>query len=138
MLNMKSIISISLFSLCCMTILTANAGTNSDTTIKIQNCSQSRTQADIDVCRETAYAKSTRKLASLVKTISKNYASNEPKLKPLFLDTQERWKSFIKTECDFQNYYSRGGAGYNAYFLSCMELHTLKRTKQLEKVLATP
>lgn len=135
---MKSHFITILFFIGCSIGFTANAAPDSNTDITVYDCSKSKNQHEMDTCRETGYNKATKQLASLVKKLTDNYAKNEPKLKPVFLEAQEKWEIFINSECDFQNYYSRGGSGYNTYFLHCMELHTLKRIKQLKYVLDRP
>lgn len=106
--------------------------------LEIQDCSQSSTQSAMDSCREKAYKIVSSKLSLVTEKISKNYSINEPKLEPVFKVAQQKWNGFISAECEFSSYYSRGGIGYNGYFLGCLELKTLKRIRYLKNVLETP
>lgn len=137
-ISMKYQISIFLFCFSCIVSFTSVAGSPASHEVKIYDCSKSKNQSEMDSCIESAYNNATKKLGKLVKKLTNNYTTNEPGLKPVLLQAQEKWEAFINSECDFLNYYSRGGSGYNAYFLSCMELHTLKRIEQLEDVLSKP
>lgn len=135
---MKSHIFTILIFIGCTIGFTVYAAPESNSNIQVHDCSKSKDQHEIDSCRETGYNDANNKLASLVNKLSENYAKNEPKLKPVFLEAQNKWEAFINSECDFQNYYSRGGSGYNAYFLICMESQILKRITQLQYVLDRP
>lgn len=106
--------------------------------LEINDCSQSKTQPVMDDCREKSYKKVQLKLSTIVKKLSKSYSVNEPKLEPVLKVSQQQWNEFINAECEFSSYYSRGGAGYNGYFLGCLELKTLKRIQYLENVLKNP
>jgi len=140
--NTKQFILITFVSILGAVSVSCNAKINQNprisSSLNIHDCSQSSTQLVMDACREEAYKKIFEKLTLVTKKIYESYGINEPKLKPIFKVAQQEWSEFINAECEFSSYYSRGGAGYNGYFLGCLELKTLKRIQYLENVLETP
>lgn len=122
--------------------VSCNAATNQKSEkssfLNTHDCSQSSTQINMDACREKAYKKVSEKLSLILEKHYVSYEKEEPRLKPVFLAAQTKWVEFVNAECEFSTYYSRGGAGYNAYFLGCLELKTLKRIQYLESVLKSP
>ena len=123
-------------SVACNAETNQNSGISSS--LNIFDCSQSSTQPAIDACREKAYKKVSVKLTLVTKKLYESYGINEPKLKPVFKISQQKWSEFINAECEFSSYYSRGGVGYNGYYLGCLELKTLKRIQYLKNVLKSP
>lgn len=106
--------------------------------VKIKNCSNALTLLEIDQCRDKGLSLAKQKLSSKFLELKNSYQNSEPKLVPVFEKMYEGWKQVVLTDCEFDAYYSRGGAAYHAEYSSCLERENLKYYQQLKNIETTP
>lgn len=104
----------------------------------IKDCSSAQSQVKLDSCRTDAHKNAKKRLQKKYDKLLSSYRSNEPNLVCLLTAAKNQWQLSVKSDCEMEAYYSRGGAAYHSEYLSCVENRTLFRLQYFENMEAMP
>jgi uncharacterized protein YecT (DUF1311 family) len=117
-----------------MPVLLAVLAANPLSIAHAEDCSNAKTQTEINLCANQAYEKSDAELNALYKQILKRLKNDTAATRRL-VSAQRAWIAFRDAECTFVASPSRGGSVYPMVLSYCHERLTRARVNDLKSYL---
>lgn len=100
-----------------------------------EDCSEARTQADMNVCADKSYKQADAELNALYKEI-KDRLAGAPEAAKQLVAAQRAWVAFRDAECSFAASGVSGGSIYPTVYAGCLEDLTLARVADFKTFLS--
>jgi len=96
------------------------------------DCRNANSTVEINYCAAESYRAADRRLNEVYRQLSSTVRGEQ---RSKLIDTQETWIQYRDRNCSFETVGSRGGTGYSAFLLGCLERMTNQRTADFQRFM---